>query len=121
MKNSKVTPKTGKYQTLIMAPLLLLVLTLMSTKCEKEKPEPTLPPATQTGANTFGCKVNGKVYIPNGNIYYPPIDQPSYHTNDGSFWIRTRNLDDFENEQNHWLYIYIYKKWCLSDWYLPRI
>ena len=25
-----------------------------------------LPPATQIGANTFGCLINGKVYIPKG-------------------------------------------------------
>jgi hypothetical protein len=27
-------------------------------------PEVSLPPETQTGANTFGCKVNGKVLLP---------------------------------------------------------
>lgn len=26
----------------------------------------TLPPATQTGANTFGCYVNGKLWLPKG-------------------------------------------------------
>jgi len=35
--------------------------------CRKDKPqEDILPPATQTGAGTFGCKINGKVYIPKG-------------------------------------------------------
>ncbi|MBX7205746.1 MAG: hypothetical protein K1X81_10025 [Bacteroidia bacterium] len=27
-------------------------------------PSNTLPPITQTGANTFGCKVNGQVWLP---------------------------------------------------------
>ncbi|HLY70151.1 MAG TPA: hypothetical protein VKR53_10520 [Puia sp.] len=31
---------------------------------------PSLPPVTETGANTFGCKINGKVWVP----YYPCTD-----------------------------------------------
>lgn len=53
-------------------PLYLALLLL--TQCSKCKNDPTpadptsqLPPATQTGANTFGCLVNGQVYIPGGN------------------------------------------------------
>ena len=41
----------------------LLVLFLF-TACKKEITE--LPPATQTGANTFGAKVNGEFWIPQG-------------------------------------------------------
>ena len=33
----------------------------MSCGCSKDMGA-QLPPATQTGANTFGCKVNGVVY-----------------------------------------------------------
>ena len=34
-----------------------------------------LPPITQTGANTFGCLVNGKAYIPSGNDgWFPNFD-----------------------------------------------
>ena len=40
---------------------------LCAASCKKEnKNEDQLPPATQTGANTFGCLVNGKVYVPKG-------------------------------------------------------
>lgn len=47
--------------------LLLLILTSFATcKNHKDNPVDQLPPATQTGANTFGCLVNGKVYIPKG-------------------------------------------------------
>ena len=42
-------------------------------KCEKEKPIdstnndiPGLPPATQVGANTFGCLINGIPWVPEG-------------------------------------------------------
>jgi hypothetical protein len=40
------------------------VLMLMLSACFRQsQPEPKLPPATQRGANTFGCKVNGKVWV----------------------------------------------------------
>jgi len=44
-----------------------LLLTLCSSSCKKENNnEDQLPPATQTEANTFGCKINGKIYVPKG-------------------------------------------------------
>ncbi|RYU81816.1 hypothetical protein [Hymenobacter persicinus] len=52
-------------------PLYLALLLL--TQCSKCKNDPRpvdpvsqLPPATQTGANTFGCLVNGQLYTPKG-------------------------------------------------------
>ncbi|SHK08211.1 DUF6252 family protein [Hymenobacter psychrotolerans] len=46
----------------------LLLLTQCS-KCKNDDPSPLerLPPATQTGANTFGCLVNGQPWTPQGN------------------------------------------------------
>jgi hypothetical protein len=40
----------------------LFSLLLLSSRCKKDKFE--LPPETTTGAMTFGCKVNGKVFVP---------------------------------------------------------
>ncbi|TGE26703.1 hypothetical protein [Hymenobacter metallicola] len=47
----------------------LLLLTQCS-KCKQGDPFPKnqLPWATQTGANTFGCLVNGQLYLPQGNV-----------------------------------------------------
>ena len=47
--------------------LLPLLGALLS--CRKDAPSPVdqLPPATQTGANTMGCLVNGQPWIPAGN------------------------------------------------------
>jgi hypothetical protein len=42
--------------------LSLMSLTLFS--CAKKSFEDELPPITTSGANTFGCKVNGKVILP---------------------------------------------------------
>jgi Family of unknown function (DUF6252) len=52
-------------------PPLYLALGLLtqcsSCKDQDPSPEEQLPPATQTGANTFGCLVNGKAWTPRGN------------------------------------------------------
>jgi hypothetical protein len=55
-----------------MRKLLLYSTFLLLTQCSKCKdndpaPEAQLPPATQTGANTFGCLVNGQPWTPKGN------------------------------------------------------
>lgn len=44
----------------------LLILCAASCKKNKGSKEDQLPPITQTGANTFGCLINGKVWIPKG-------------------------------------------------------
>jgi hypothetical protein len=51
----------------------LLLFTCMALQCKKPKTElpktelEKLPPITQTGANTFGCLVNGVAWLPNGS------------------------------------------------------
>ena len=46
--------------------LWVIALSCFFASCKKER-EDTLPPATQTGAGTFGCKINGKVFIAKGS------------------------------------------------------
>ncbi|WHF50800.1 hypothetical protein QGN23_10190 [Chryseobacterium gotjawalense] len=36
----------------------------------------TLPPITQSGANTFGCKLNGVVFVPNKAIGSTVVEKP---------------------------------------------
>ena len=53
-------------------PLYAALLTLTQCSQCKNTPAPAdpaaqLPPATQTGAGTFGCLVNGQPYTPKGN------------------------------------------------------
>ena len=50
-------------------PALLLAALLGLSQCKKNSPAPEeqLPPATQTGANTLGCLVNGQPWTPQGN------------------------------------------------------
>ena len=59
---------------------IVIIATLMllcAAGCKKDKAsEDQLPPATQTGANTFGCLVNGKVFVPKG---YDGTGRPNPH------------------------------------------
>lgn len=70
--------------------ILLLPLLLILTNCKKDDdhvkdPVELLPPATQTGANTVGCLVNGEAFLPKGgglsgnkNCFYQFVDG-GYH------------------------------------------
>ncbi len=70
---------------LILASLIFISLT--ASECKKHKtgnPIDQLPPETQIGANTFGCLVNGEVFLPKGpslnpilTCYYQYIYYPS--------------------------------------------
>ena len=52
--------------------ILSLILGFLATSCGRSEDPPAnpvaqLPPATQTGANTIGCLVNGEVFLPHQN------------------------------------------------------
>jgi hypothetical protein len=49
---------------------LVLLIALVACKRDKEQPnpDPDLPPATQIGANTFGCYINGQPWTPKGRV-----------------------------------------------------
>ncbi len=69
--------KTNKNRiTLLMSLRICLCVTLLAfascKSCKKDAdPENTLPPATQTGANTFGAVINGQAWVPNGESTIP--------------------------------------------------
>ena len=84
--------------------LALLLLTQCS-KC-KNDPEPAtpadpLPPATQTGANTFGCLLNGQPFTPSGFDGTPNflvLYDPGFQG--GNLDVRVyRNTDKAANKQ----------------------
>jgi len=52
--------------------LVVLVCLLFLVSCKKKVKE--LPPATQNGANTFGLKVNGEMWTPQGFAGLPDND-----------------------------------------------
>lgn len=52
-----------KILKLLLTATLVIILFSFS-QCKKKQQEPELPPETTTGAMTFGCKINGKVFVP---------------------------------------------------------
>jgi hypothetical protein len=86
--------------------LLALPLTLLLGQCHQNSPEPAkpedqLPAATQTGAGTFGCLVNGQPWTPRGNTGTPNFQvyyDPTYHG--GNLAVTAfRLLDERGNSQ----------------------
>ncbi len=52
-----------KHQTFLYLAFIFMAFT--GSQCKKDKnEEPQLPPETTIGAMTFGCKVDGKVFVP---------------------------------------------------------
>jgi hypothetical protein len=55
---------------------LLFLMLLLAVGCRKRKeqdpvlPSPTLLPITAEGKNTFGCMVNGELWLPKGTLTY---------------------------------------------------
>ncbi|WP_426669158.1 DUF6252 family protein [Mucilaginibacter sp. McL0603] len=63
-------------RNLIFSILAFFSITFLSVSCKKQPVDQLslLPPATQTGANTFGCLVNGYALIPhNRSIVTGPL------------------------------------------------
>lgn len=85
----------------------LFLFTISATTCKKqntlEMELAKLPPATQTGQNTFGCLVNGKAWIAQNADCFPYCD-PSFKMNIGyefggylaidAFWKNSKNNFD---------------------------
>jgi hypothetical protein len=66
--------------------ITLVVLFSCCNKDEDKAPIDQLPPATQTGANTAGCLVNGQAFLPKGSSQFGPVlscfyqqDQYGFH------------------------------------------
>jgi hypothetical protein len=71
---------------------LILGLILMSGSCKKEPPPLTelsiLTPATQTGANTLGCLVNGAIFNTSDALFSTKIfDSYAELNNDYTFYL----------------------------------
>jgi hypothetical protein len=62
--------------------VLATCFTLSSMQCEKDQ---ILPPVTQTGADTFGCLVDGKIFLPKGSLFSPPSKQLYYQFVNGVY------------------------------------
>lgn len=72
--------------------------------CKKEVTE--LPAITQTGAHTFGAKVDGSLFVPQGFGPIPDDDiLVARFLPDGSLYINARNFASSPNEKEFELFI----------------
>lgn len=67
--------------------LLTMMLTLSSCNKDDDNNSDRLPPATQTGANTVGCLVNGEVFLPKAEGINPAV-VVNYEFINGGFFFR---------------------------------
>ena len=60
--------------------MIVSLFAILGNSCKKSSTndKDKLPPITQTGANTFGCLINGEVYVPKG---YSGTGTPNPHIN----------------------------------------
>jgi hypothetical protein len=88
--------------------LFFLCSLLIGSSCRKHKqanPVDQLPPETQTGANTFACLVDGKVFKPKGDPFGGPLIKAQYQFVNGKqgFGISARHSDG-SNRTGSWNY-----------------
>lgn len=81
-----------------------IVASLFLLSCKKEVNE--LPPATQTGAHTFGAKVDGNLWVTQGFGPVPANDILDAHFAPGKdLYINARNFASSPNETEFELFI----------------
>jgi len=87
---------------------ILLFITTFFSGCKSDDNN-TLPPATQTGAGTFACYVNGKAFVDKEgppHAYYQLVDGGYYFATGGNskklnprgIYIQTKKKEIFEGE-----------------------
>tara|TARA_R110001583_G_scaffold185065_1_gene344966 strand:- start:405 stop:767 length:363 start_codon:yes stop_codon:yes gene_type:complete len=72
--------------------LLLFTALIILNGCSNDDDNASLPPETQTGANTVGCLVNGKVFLPHAEGLNPSVNC-FYQFVDGEFFFTLRFSD----------------------------
>jgi hypothetical protein len=83
--------------------LYFIIMTATLFSCKKEVSE--LPPATQTGANTFGCKVDGKFWVPAGFGIVPTAPKLEARFAGNDLIINARNFSSSPTETEFEIFI----------------
>lgn len=88
-----------------MKKIVIACLALMAlASCKKEVTD--LPPITQTGAHTFGAKVNGDLFVPQGFGIIPDDDiLVGRFLPNNDLYINARNFASSPNEKEFELFI----------------
>jgi Family of unknown function (DUF6252) len=80
-----------------------IVISAVLFSCKKEVTE--LPPATQSGANTFGCKIDGAFWVPAGFGIVPTAAKLEARIAGGDLIINARNFSSSPTESEFEFYI----------------
>ncbi len=93
---------------------VLLFFALTFSNCENNDPQDQLPAITQTGANTFGCLIEGRVFITKDKTGYSPPGggtPKGIEVTVGSFLPQYEYFGiDANDYEGTYIYIYIPKK-----------
>lgn len=93
-------------KTLILAMLIGFTAIACTDRNADDGYNPQLPPITQTGANTFGAIINGKVMVPRNSIGYAPPGNTHYAVR-YSRWTNYEQIEAGDPIANRG-YIYVY-------------
>ena len=77
---------------------VLLMLIVVAHSCVEPEEPTELPPETQTGENTFGCYVNGELFVAVPHFRWgtaPPYLYAEYTNSNGSLAIGASNTNEF--------------------------
>lgn len=80
-----------------------IIISAAQFSCKKEVTE--LPAITQTGANTFGCKIDGKFWVPAGFGVVPTAPKLEARIAGNSLYINARNFSSSPVESEFEIYI----------------
>jgi len=101
--NTKIDVLSFYMQILFMKIIGLLSLVFLIS-CKKNVDE--LPAATQSGANTFGCRIDGNIWVPQKNPVFPGADiLESMQLPNKDLYIRARNFNSSPNETEFEIFI----------------
>ena len=88
-------------------PLLLILLLTRCSGCDVlPTPKEELPPIIKEGKNTFGCLVNGKLWLPKGNNGTSNLDLSYDPTYDGGT-LDIASYRILSDQDRQYLYIYM--------------
>jgi hypothetical protein len=74
---------------------LLIFFFVLGFHCKKHRtPEEQLPPETHGGVGTFGCLVNGSVFVPKGTPLAGPILSCAYQYINGGYHFQVTARED---------------------------
>lgn len=77
--------------------IILLLIGCVACKTDALSPKEELPAATQEGLNTFGCLVNGEVWVPDNSIN-PSIHKLTGYYSESYFYLRANKTENSSRE-----------------------